>query len=178
MPELNRIIDDLIRPIENWPTPGVTFRDITPLLADARALRLVVDALAEAAQQLSAGAIDAVLGIEARGFIFAPAVAIALGVGFVPVRKAGKLPAEFHTVSYGLEYADATIEMHTDALSAGDRVLVIDDVLATGGTMAAAADLVAAAGAKVAGNLVLIELLGLGGRARLGTTPTAALRSY
>lgn len=178
MLEITTVIDDLVRPIEDWPSPGVTFRDITPLLADADALRQVIDALAQAARELAGDAIDAVLGIEARGFIFAPAVAIALGVGFIPVRKAGKLPADSHTVSYGLEYGDATIEMHIDALSAGDRVLVIDDVLATGGTMAAAADLVAAAGASVAGNLVLIELLGLGGRAKLGTTPTAALRSY
>lgn len=175
---ITALIDELVRPIEDWPAPGVTFRDITPLLADPEGLRLTIEALAAAAAELGAGSIDAVLGIEARGFIFAPAVAIALGVGFVPVRKAGKLPADSHTVSYGLEYGDATIEMHTDALSPGDRVIVIDDVLATGGTMAAAADLVTAAGATVAGNLIVIELLGLGGRARLSGTPTVALRAY
>lgn len=178
MPDIADTIDTLVRPIEDWPEPGVTFRDITPLLADADALREVIDALAAVAREIAGDRIDAVLGIEARGFIFAPAVAIALGTGFIPVRKAGKLPAESHTVSYGLEYGSATIEMHVDALGPGARVLVIDDVLATGGTMKAAADLVAEAGATVSANLVLIELLALGGRATLGDTPTAALRSY
>lgn len=176
--DIRATIDALVRPIEDWPEPGVTFRDITPLLVDPLALRAVIEALAEAGRTLSGGPIDAVLGIEARGFIFAPAVAVALGVGFVPIRKAGKLPADSHSVSYGLEYGAATIEMHTDALAAGSRVLVIDDVLATGGTMAAATELVTAAGSTVAGNLVLIELLALDGRANLGETPTVALRSY
>lgn len=178
MTDFATTIDALVRPIDDWPEPGITFRDITPLLADAAALRDVIEALAIAAREIAGDPIDAVLGIEARGFIFAPAVAIALGVGFVPVRKAGKLPSDSHSVSYGLEYGTATIEMHTDALKPGARVIVIDDVLATGGTMKAAADLVAEAGATVAANLVLIELLALGGRDNLGGTPTAALRSY
>ena len=178
MPDIATTIDALVRPIEDWPEPGVTFRDITPLLADADALREVIEALAATAREIAGEQIDAVLGIEARGFIFAPAVAIALGTGFIPVRKAGKLPSDSHSVSYGLEYGTATIEMHTDALKPGDRVLVIDDVLATGGTMKAAAELVAEAGATVAANLVLIELLALGGRDTVGDTPTAALRSY
>ena len=178
MTDIATTIDELVRPIENWPEPGVTFRDITPLLADPDGLRDVIAALAAKAHEIVDGPIDAVLGIEARGFIFAPAVAIALGTGFIPVRKAGKLPWEFHSVSYGLEYGTATIEMHIDALKPGARVLVIDDVLATGGTMKAAAELVAEAGATVAANLVLIELLALGGRDIVGDTPTAALRSY
>lgn len=178
MMDLSQTIDKLVRPIEDWPVPGVTFRDITPLLADPTALREVIEALAEIGRTMTDGPIDAVLGIEARGFIFAPAVAIALGVGFIPVRKAGKLPAEFHAVTYGLEYGEASIEMHTDALPTGSRVLVVDDVLATGGTMAAATRLVEAAGSTVAGNLVVIELLDLHGRAVLRGTPTAALRAY
>ncbi|MDQ3158452.1 MAG: adenine phosphoribosyltransferase [Actinomycetota bacterium] len=176
--DIAALIDALVRPIEHWPGPGITFRDITPLLTDPVALRAVIDALADEGREIAGGPVDAVLGIEARGFIFAPAVALALGTGFVPVRKAGKLPSKSYSVSYALEYGDATIEMHADALKPGARVLVVDDVLATGGTMAAAADLVAQAGGSVAGNLVLIELLALGGRARLNDTPTAALRTY
>lgn len=178
MTDITALIDDLVRPIEDWPEPGVTFRDITPLLSDPGGLRAVIEAMATRASEVAGGPIDAVLGIEARGFIFAPAVALALGTGFVPVRKAGKLPSTSHEVSYDLEYGTATIEMHTDALKTGDRVLVIDDVLATGGTMAAVAELVAKAGATVAGNLVLIEIEALGGRDRLAPTATAALRTY
>lgn len=178
MPDVSVLIDTLVRPVEDWPEPGVTFRDITPLLADPDALRAVIDAMTDKAREIAGGPIDAVLGIEARGFIFAPPVALALGAGFIPVRKVGKLPGQAHSASYALEYGSATIEMHTDAIKPGDRVLVIDDVLATGGTMAAVADLVAKAGATVAGNLVLIEILALGGSDRLDNIPTAALRSY
>ena len=156
--------------------PGVTFRDITPLLADPAALRGVIDALV--AQARSFGPVDAVLGIEARGFIFAPAIAMALDAGFVPVRKAGKLPASSYTTSYELEYGSAELEIHRDALKPGDRVLVVDDVLATGGTMLAAADLVKQAGAQVAGNLVVIELQFLGGLERLQPVGCSALRTY
>lgn len=176
--DLTELIDRLVRPIEDWPVPGVTFRDITPILADPAGLRAVIDAMAARGQQLAGGPIDAVLGIEARGFIFAPAVALALGAGFVPVRKPGKLPAESHSISYALEYGEATLEMHTDAIRPGSRVLVIDDVLATGGTMAAVAALVARAGGTVAGNLVLIEILALAGRDTLKDIPTAALHAY
>ena len=176
--DIATLIDTFVRPVEDWPEPGVTFRDITPLLTDPVALGAVMEALADAGRDIAGGPVDAVLGIEARGFIFAPAVALALGAGFVPVRKAGKLPSKSYSVSYALEYGVATIEMHVDALKPGARVLVVDDVLATGGTMAAAGDLVARAGGTVAGNLVLIELLALGGRARLNDTPTSALRSY
>jgi len=174
--ELDDVIDRLVRPIEDWPEPGVTFRDITPLLADPAAFGAVVDGLVALAE--AAGPVDAVLGIEARGFLFGPSIALRLGVGFVPVRKAGKLPAESLSTSYDLEYGSATLEMHVDALAPGARVLVVDDVLATGGTLLAAADLVGQAGGTVAGNLVLIELLALGGRERIASTGCSALRTY
>ncbi|MCW2799074.1 MAG: adenine phosphoribosyltransferase [Aeromicrobium sp.] len=173
---LSDVIDRLVRVIEDWPEPGVTFRDITPLLADPDALEAVVDGLVACASEM--GPIDAVLGIEARGFLFGPSVALGLGAGFVPVRKAGKLPSRSLSTSYDLEYGSAVLEMHVDALTPGDRVVVVDDVLATGGTMLAAADLVRQAGGEVAGNLVLIEILALGGQARLAPLGCAALRSY
>ncbi|MET1037788.1 MAG: adenine phosphoribosyltransferase [Aeromicrobium sp.] len=176
MSALDDMIDRLVRPIEDWPEPGVTFRDITPLLGDPAAFAAAIDGLVALARDL--GPVDAVLGIEARGFLFGPSMAQQLGVGFVPVRKVGKLPAESHSTSYDLEYGSATIEMHVDAISAGDRVLVVDDVLATGGTLRAAADLVGQAGGVVAGNLVLIELLALGGQERLAPLGCAAVRSY
>jgi adenine phosphoribosyltransferase len=154
----------------------VTFRDITPLLAQPDAFAAVIDAMAGAGQEF--GPVDAVLGIEARGFIVGAPVALKLGAGFVPVRKDGKLPAETLSVSYALEYGEAMIEIHTDALKAGDRVLVVDDVLATGGTLAATATLVAEAGATVAGYLVAIELPALEGRSRLADTPLRSLASF
>ena len=176
MTELDTLIDRLVRPIEDWPAPGVTFRDITPLLADTAAFGAVVDGLVALAEL--AGTVDVVLGIEARGFLFAPSIALRLGAGFVPVRKSGKLPADVVSTSYDLEYGSAVLEMHVDALTPGAQVLVVDDVLATGGTMLAAADLVAQAGGVVAGNLVLIELLALGGRERLEPVGCTALRTY
>lgn len=176
MTDLDSTIDRLVRPIADWPEPGITFRDITPLLADPVAYEAVIDGLAALAAQ--AGPVDAVLGVEARGFLFGPSIALRLGVGFVPVRKAGKLPSASLSTSYDLEYGSATMEMHVDAVARGARVLVVDDVLATGGTLLAAADLVAQAGATVAGNLVLIELLALGGRERLGDTGCGTLRAY
>lgn len=176
MSELDALIDRLVRPIEDWPEPGVTFRDITPLLSNPDALSDVIDGLVALAEK--SGPVDAVLGIEARGFLFGPLIAQRLGVSFVPVRKAGKLPAESFSTSYDLEYGSATIQMHVDALAADDRVLVVDDVLATGGTLIAAADLVRQAGGVVAGNLVLIELLALGGQGRLAPLGCEALRSY
>jgi adenine phosphoribosyltransferase len=176
MSDLNETIDRLVRPIEDWPEPGVTFRDITPLLADPAALSAVIDGFVELAQQ--AGPIDAVVGIEARGFLFGPSIALRLGAGFVPVRKSGKLPSASLSTSYELEYGSAVLEMHVDALPAGARVLVVDDVLATGGTMLAAADLVGQAGGTVAGNLVMIELLALGGQERLAPVGCASLRTY
>ena len=176
MSELDTLIDRLVRPIPDWPEPGVTFRDITPLLSDHGAFRAVLDGLVDLAR--GSGPVDAVLGIEARGFLFGPQVALELGTAFVPVRKAGKLPAESFSTSYDLEYGSATMEMHVDAIDQGARVLVIDDVLATGGTLLAATDLVTQAGGVVAGHLVLIELLALGGRERLGSVGCSALRTY
>lgn len=153
----------LIRAIPDFPRPGIIFRDITPLLADARALRAAVDHLAG---RCPAG-LELVAGIESRGFIFGAAVAARLGVGFVPIRKKGKLPAATVAVSYDLEYGRDTVEIHRDALAGGRRVVLIDDLLATGGTAAAAGQLVEKAGGTLLDSLFLIELKALNGRARL-----------
>jgi adenine phosphoribosyltransferase len=168
--ELSRLITTRIRDIPDYPQPGVVFKDITPLLGDARAFSTVVDALAS-----TYGAVDKVAGIEARGFILAAPVAWRLGAGFVPIRKKGKLPGATFAQDYELEYGTATIEVLTDAFEPTDRVLVIDDVLATGGTARATADLVHRAGAQVAGITVLLELSFLNGRARLAGLPVTAL---
>ena len=154
-----------IRDVPDFPEPGIVFKDITPLLADPTAFATVVDAFASQARQL--GAVTKIVGIEARGFILAAPVAVQLGVGFVPVRKAGKLPGATLQASFALEYGEATIEVVADAFAAGDRVLVIDDVLATGGTAEATIDLVRRAGAEVVGVAVLLELSFLAGRSRL-----------
>jgi adenine phosphoribosyltransferase len=148
----------------------VIFKDITPLLADGQAFAAVVDALAAVY-----GPVDKVAGIEARGFILAAPVAVRLRAGFVPIRKKGKLPGSTFAQDYELEYGTATIEVHTDAFTPSDRILVIDDVLATGGTARATADLVHRAGATVAGIAVLLELSFLNGRARLADLPVTAL---
>ncbi|MGW8482340.1 adenine phosphoribosyltransferase [Microbacterium sp. NPDC055903] len=165
-PELARA-ESLIRSIPDYPEPGVLFRDITPLLADADALRATTDAIIEP----FAGRFDVVAGIEARGFILAGAAAIAAGVGLIPIRKAGKLPRPAASVDYALEYGTATIEMHDD-LPAGSRVLLIDDVLATGGTLAAGRQLIERLGSHVAGISVLFEIDGLGGRDAIGDLHT------
>jgi adenine phosphoribosyltransferase len=151
-----------IRDIPDYPQPGIVFKDITPLLADGPAFAAVVDALADG----NAG-VTKVAGIEARGFILAAPVAYVLGAGFVPVRKQGKLPAETYAESYELEYGVATIEVHSDGFGPGDRVLIVDDVLATGGTAAATAELVRRTGATVTSIVVLLELGFLAGRAKL-----------
>jgi adenine phosphoribosyltransferase len=156
-----------IRDVPDFPEPGIVFKDITPLLADPAAFAVVVDAFTAMAGPAQLGPVDKVAGIEARGFILAAPVAVALGVGFVPVRKKGKLPGGTLQGSYALEYGEATIEVVTDAFAAGERVLVIDDVLATGGTAAATLDLVRRAGAEVAGIAVLLELSFLPGRSLL-----------
>jgi adenine phosphoribosyltransferase len=157
----------LIRDVPDFPEPGIVFKDIMPLLADADSLRAVVAALADPWFEES---LTAVVGIEARGFLLGTPVAMALGVGFVAVRKAGKLPGPTEQQTYGLEYGTDTIEIHADAISPGDHVLVLDDVLATGGTAAAAGAMVQRLGATVAGYSFLVELGFLGGRARLGDT--------
>jgi adenine phosphoribosyltransferase len=168
--ELTRLISTLVRDVPDYPQAGVVFKDITPLLADGKAFAAVVDALAA-----TYGPVDKVAGIEARGFILAAPVACRLGVGFVPIRKQGKLPGATYAQDYDLEYGTATIEVQTDAFAPGERVLVIDDVLATGGTARATADLVRRTGAWVAGLAVLLELSFLNGRARLAELPVSAL---
>lgn len=170
--EFTELLASRVRDVADYPRPGILFRDITPLLADPVAFTGAVDALVAHRPH---GTIDKVVGIEARGFILAAPVAYHLGAGFVPVRKEGKLPGATLSVRYTLEYAEATLEVHADAFAPGDRVLVVDDVLATGGTAAAAAELITRAGGNVVGLSVLIELAELGGRARLGGLAVHAL---
>jgi adenine phosphoribosyltransferase len=158
--------------VPDFPRPGVLFKDLMPLFADGAAFRQVIDGIVA---YHGAGSFDLVAGIEARGFVLAAAVAYATGAGVVPVRKAGKLPRATHAVSYDLEYGHATLEVHTDAFAGGRRVLLLDDVLATGGTARAALDLVDRAGGVVAGFTVLLELGFLAGRERLGGRPVHAL---
>jgi adenine phosphoribosyltransferase len=166
---LQQTLDRLIVDVPDFPEPGVVFKDITPLLSDHDGFTEVVTALAAAGRDDSgAPIVDKVLGMEARGFILAAPVALALGAGFVPVRKAGKLPRETHAVSYALEYGNATLELHQDAVAPGERVLLIDDVLATGGTVAATIDLARRSGAQVVGVAVLMELGFLEGRKAIG----------
>jgi adenine phosphoribosyltransferase len=169
-------LERLIIDVPDFPDPGVVFKDITPLLADHTAFGTVVDGLAAAGRDESgATVVDKVVGMEARGFILAAPVALALGAGFVPVRKAGKLPRETHAVSYDLEYGSATLEVHRDGLAPGERVLLVDDVLATGGTVAATRKLVEDCGAVVVGCTVLMELSFLSGRETVGGLPLHVL---
>jgi adenine phosphoribosyltransferase len=168
--DLAAVLRALIRDVPDYPQPGVVFKDITPLLADPSGFAATVDALAAGHDR-----IDKVAGIEARGFILAAPVACKLGVGFVPVRKLGKLPGPTHAETYQLEYGTATVEVHVDAFAPGDRVLMIDDVLATGGTAAATAALIRRSGAEVVSLSVLIELGFLGGRAGLPGVEIRAL---
>lgn len=153
-----------VRAIHDYPQPGVVFRDITPLLGDAAALKSAVDAMAE---RFVGSSIDRVIGIEARGFILGAPLAISLGAGFVPIRKAGKLPWAVVREEYQLEYGSDKLEIHRDAVRPGERILVVDDVLATGGTASAACRLCDVLGAEVVGLAVLIEIAGLSGRDRL-----------
>lgn len=161
--EHRRLITALLRDVPDHPTPGVLFRDITPVLADPAGLGACVDALAA----LAGPQVDVVAGVEARGFVLGAPMAVALGTGFVPIRKVGKLPGPVLSASYDLEYGSAAIEVHSDAFRPGQRVVVVDDVLATGGTAAAACQLVEAAGAQLTAVVVLIELGSLTGRQRL-----------
>jgi adenine phosphoribosyltransferase len=173
--DLDALLRSRVREIADFPNPGIGFKDITPLLADHTAFAGVIDAIVG---HHGRGTIDKVAGIEARGFILAAAVAYHFGAGFVPVRKAGKLPSATYSESYELEYGEATIEVHQDAFRPGERVLLVDDVLATGGTVAASARLVGRCGAIVAGCSVLLELTALNGRAKLGDLDLHALLSY
>ena len=160
--ELAELIARHVRDVRDYPEAGVVFKDITPLLADGPAFASVVSSLAHRYAD-----VDAVVGIEARGFVFGASLAYALGVGFVPVRKAGKLPGDILGASYDLEYGSAQIEVHADAFRPGERVVVLDDVLATGGTARATCDLVERAGAEVVEFAAVLELGFLDGRARL-----------
>lgn len=166
---------DLVRDVPDFPSAGVVFRDITPLLADPVAFDAVVDALASAFVDKD---VDKVLGVEARGFILASPVALRLGAGFVPMRKAGKLPWRVEAEEYELEYATERLEVHRDALSPGERVIVVDDVLATGGTAVAAVRLAERLGAQVVGLGFLVELCALGGRRHLPAQEAISLMEY
>ncbi|WP_407659727.1 adenine phosphoribosyltransferase [Kineococcus indalonis] len=168
------LVDAGLRTVPDFPRPGVQFKDITPLLADAAAFAAVVAALGEVARRVGA---DAVAGVEARGFMLAAPVAERCGLAFWPVRKAGKLPGPVLRREYALEYGTAAVELRGDLVRPGQRVLVLDDVLATGGTARAACELVEEAGAQVAAVAVLLELAELGGRAQLGGRPLVALRT-
>ena len=167
-------IRDSIRAIPDFPKKGILFRDITPLLMDKDRFG---DCIRHFQSQVRPP-VDCVVSIESRGFIFGSALAYALGVGFVPIRKQGKLPHKITSVSYDLEYGSSTVEMHDDALKPGSRVVLIDDVLATGGTVLAATRLVRQAGAKIEGLYFLIELEGLGGRAKLEGFPVHSLVQF
>lgn len=164
----------LVEDVPDFPEPGVVFKDITPLLADGAALKAVVADMASRAPV----PIDLVVGMEARGFILGAPVAVALGAGFIPVRKAGKLPRETLAGAYELEYGSAVLEVHPDTIRAGSRILVVDDVLATGGTAAATVALLEKAGGVVVGLSFLMELTFLGGRDRLPGRPLDVLLTY
>lgn len=173
-PRLDRL-RAAIRDVPDFPKPGILFKDITPALRDPQILSDSIALMAESVRNLRA---TAVVGIESRGFLFGVPLALRLGIGFVPVRKPGKLPYRCRSVSYALEYGSDTLEIHEDALGPGDRALVVDDLLATGGTMAAACELVEHLGAEVVGCRFLIELAFLAGRERLGGRDSDALLVY
>ena len=168
-------IERAIRNIPDFPKPGIQFKDITPVLADARLFSGSIDLLTEG---FKPGMVDAIVGIDARGFIFAAAAALKLRAGFVPVRKKGKLPYQTHEESYDLEYGTNAIAIHTDALKPGSRVLLIDDLLATGGTAGAAASLVRKVGAEILQISFLIELRFLNGREKLKDYPVRSIVGY
>lgn len=167
-------IQSFIQDVPNFPKPGITFRDISPLLGNANAFSEVVELMAKEWR----GRVDAVVALDARGFVFGAPVALALGVPFVMIRKQGKLPGEVVRYSYDLEYGSDTVEMKRDALMADDRVLLVDDLLATGGTAAAACALVESVGARVLGCAFVIELPALSGRKKLGTRAIHSLITY
>jgi adenine phosphoribosyltransferase len=170
--EISELVASRVMDVPDFPKPGILFKDLMPLFADGPAFAAVIDAII--AEQ-GAGSFDVVAGIEARGFVIAAAVAYATGKGVVPVRKAGKLPRATVAATYALEYGEATLEVHADAFLAGERVLVVDDVLATGGTAEATLGLVERAGGVVSGFSVLLELSFLSGRQRIAPRPVHAL---
>jgi len=164
-----------VRDVPDFPKRGIVFKDITPVLGDPVLFRASVDLFLERCRGLK---IDKIVGIDARGFLFGSAVAYELGVGFVPIRKRGKLPYRTETAKYSLEYGEAEMEMHVDAMSAGERIVLVDDLLATGGTSAAAAVLIRKAGGHLLEAQFLIELESLHGRKRLQPTPVTAFLKY
>jgi len=164
-----------IRDVPDFPREGILFKDITPLLADVEAFRACIELMAEG---LGGASVSAVIGIESRGFMFGAALADKLGVGFIPVRKPGKLPAATHRAEYDLEYGSDAVEIHQDALGPRDRVVVVDDLIATGGTAKATAELVQKCGAEVAAFVFVINLVALGGAKQLGSTRVITLLDY
>ena len=175
MSDVAEELREYIRDVRDFPKPGILFRDLTPLLGNADALRKAVKAIADPFRDAR---IDCVLGTEARGFIFGTAVALELGAGFVPARKPGKLPYETVDVTYDLEYGTDTVQMHTDGVQPGQRVLVVDDLIATGGTAAATAELARRSGGEVVACAFLIELKALDGRATLGVDRVHSVLTY
>lgn len=169
------VLREHVREIVDYPTDGVTYRDITPLLGEPKAFAAAVDGLVDA---FAGVPIDRVAGVEARGFMFGAAVAYRMGAGFVPVRKAGKLPWAVVREEYELEYGTDKLEMHRDAVHPGERILIVDDVLATGGTALATATLIETLGGVTAGLAFLLELADLDGRAKLGARPVASLLTF
>jgi adenine phosphoribosyltransferase len=168
-------LKERIRHVPDFPKPGILFYDVTTLLKDAEGFQMAVDAMAS---PYRAQAVDVVVGIESRGFIFGAVIADRLKTGFAPVRKLGKLPAKTRRASYALEYGTDSLEIHEDAVQAGTKVLLVDDLLATGGTAAATVGLLRGLGADIVGVQFLIELAGLGGRARLAGEKVGAVLSY
>lgn len=171
IPHVSAVIEQLCATVPNYPSPGIVFKDLTPVFADGPALKQVVDAIVTS----FAGKFDAVAGVEARGFLLAAAAAYATGTGVITIRKAGKLPREVYSESYALEYGEATLELHQEDVPVGTRVLILDDVLATGGTLGAAAALLERTGAVVAGVGVVLEIDALPGRANLAPYDVVSL---
>ncbi|MBI4974375.1 MAG: adenine phosphoribosyltransferase [Candidatus Omnitrophica bacterium] len=167
-----KALESYIRDIPGFPKDGIIFKDITPLLKDGKKFREAVDAIAD---EFKGKKIDSILSVEARGFIFGSALAYKLGVGIIPIRKKGKLPFKTHAVTYDLEYGKDTLEIHQDAIGKGDNVLIVDDLLATGGTTRAVIDLVEKLGGKISGIAFLIELTALKGREKLKGYPVISL---
>ncbi len=175
MTDSSTTLQALIRDVPDFPKPGIMFKDITPLLADPSGLAMAVETMANPFRK---SRVDLVIGAESRGFIFGTAIAQALSCGFVPIRKPGKLPLATHSVDYALEYGTDTLEMHVDAITTGTRVLMVDDLLATGGTMAACLEMVARTGAEIVAASFLIELTFLEGRRKLGDTAIHSAITY
>ncbi|MBE9039508.1 adenine phosphoribosyltransferase [Oscillatoriales cyanobacterium LEGE 11467] len=168
-------LKSIVRDIPNFPQPDIVFRDITTLLKNPRALRYTVDTMGDRCGELAP---DYVLGMESRGFLFGVPLACQLGAGFIPVRKSGKLPAPVYSIEYELEYGTDRLEIHQDAIEPGSRVLIVDDLIATGGTAAATAQLVQQAGGETIGFGFIVELAALGGREKLPSVPIISLVEY